>query len=172
MLHKVTLAFCLSLVFALTVKAQEQSLWLAGMDMRLGMSQETIMKRVLKTCELSPLGDSKDSYMVLERRRGNDRQGILGGVIFKQGKLIYASKEWYDNNEGADYKLADALYSVMTEMEKRGETLLNMQIDNRRGPSFTEASITLNFSKRRVKILLFEYKGSKSVQVTEELGTI
>lgn len=166
----VVTAMCL----CLSAKAQTQqpSLWLAGVEMRLGMTQDEVMRRIPSQFVVELLPGSSGSYGIRSRERNsNGLYEFYGSIGFYNGKLTAANKDWYVNSERSDYSLADAIYFVMADVEKRGEALLAMKTTSQRQVEFTSDEVILFFTKRRVTISATEYKGSKSVQVSEEISS-
>ena len=168
-MRKTLFALMFVLIIGHIAKAQEPSIWLAGMEMRLGMPQDVVMKRILENYDLEPFGNVKDNYLIVERQRKDVGDKNPGNIAFAQGRLVFAAKEWYIYNAGSDRQLFDALYAVLSEMERKGETVASIQTTTSKEPGETLESILLTSSKRTVRIHAAEIRGSKGVQVTETI---
>jgi hypothetical protein len=155
--------------------AQEPSLWLGLVEMRIGMPQATVINHLSKFYDLKEL-ISPDQYLVLEKKlTAQDQITIIGQVAFDNGKLTYAVKHWYGGEVGAADKLVDALHSVLTQMEQRGEFVATIETRTLREPDTTMQEIKLAFGKRQIIISTTElkglkFKGSKQVAILETIS--
>ena len=149
--------------------AQEASLLLAGMEMRIGMPQATVINHLSEYYDLKEF-NRPDAYLIFEKKlSAQDQIRIIGQVAFDKGKLTYAVKEWFSEEVGAAYKLVDALHSVLTQMEQRGEFVATIETRTLREPDTTIQEIKLAFGKRWITIYTSEIKGSKNVGISETI---
>ena len=86
---------------------QEESLWLAGVTMRIGMPKEEVVGQIRH--HGFKLQETEYTWLVLAAR-GNP-PNILGSVNFENGKLSAVNKTW-GNFGGSDaLALGNALFS-------------------------------------------------------------
>ena len=90
---------CLTVLAALMIldysgnaqQRKESTLWLAGMEMRLGMQQAPLLAKLEAQYKLTP--SSGGIWIIRERNPFTGMYDILGSVVFKDGKLLRASKD-------------------------------------------------------------------------------
>lgn len=168
-MKKLLLAFAFLLCITHLAIAQEPSLRLGGLEMRIGMAQTKVMDYLLKYYEVKQFSRT-DSYLIYERKLNqNDEYKSVGQAAFDKGKLTYAVKDWYSADVGTGYKLVDVLHAVLTQLEQNGETVATIETGVIREPDATVQNIKLSFGKKWVTITMSDYKGSKNVQVTETI---
>lgn len=160
------LASLVTLATAGLAVAQEPSLFLGGMEMRLGMQQTIIMDHLSKYYDLRRF-TSPNSYVIYERKRTEDDElKTIGQVAFDKGRLTFAVKEWY-YAVGSGFKLVDVLHGVLNQAEQRGETVATIETRTMREPNMTIQEIKLGFGKKWIIISAIDSKGSKNVRVDE-----
>ena len=151
-----------------TTPCQEPSLFLAEMDMRLGMAQTTVVNQLLKKYELRTF-NRPDAYLILTR---GDQFEVIGTVAFSNGKLSYASKDWYSTKVGDGYKLADTLFAILSKFQESGEIVSKITTNIVREPNTSIQSIIIRYGKREVSVLISEINESKSVTVSESIRLV
>lgn len=168
-MKKVILAALFMLTLVRWAVAQEPSLWLGGMEMRIGMRQTTVMDSLSKYYDLRQF-TRPGSYLIYERKRNEDVDPkTIGQVAFDNGRLIYAVKEWYDAEVGSGIKLVDVLHAVLAQLEQRGETVATIATRTVREPNATVQEVKLVFGKRWITIYTHDFKGARNVKVDETI---
>jgi hypothetical protein len=91
---------CVSLILALLLSvpissAQAQvaddTISLGGFDLRLGMEQEDVLKRLTSAYEITHVEIAPGSWVV---HRKGQRTSVVGSLSFDRGKLIAVNKQW------------------------------------------------------------------------------
>jgi hypothetical protein len=168
-MKKVMLASLIMLILVRSTLAQEPSLWLGGMEMRIGMRQTTVMDSLSKYYDLRQF-TRPGSYLIYERKRNEDVEPkTIGQVAFDNGKLIYAVKEWYDAEVGSAMKLVDVLHAVLAQLEQRGERVATIETRTVREPKINMLEVKLVFGKRWITISTHDFKGARNVKVDETI---
>lgn len=162
--------FCLP-CFGPIAAAQEPTLRLGALEMRLGASQTEVMPYLTKNYELKQL-DGPDAYLIFEQRLTNtDQYTSLGQVAFEEGKLIYAVKNWYTASAGGSYELVDGLYAVLALLARNDQNVAVVELGYIKEPGNNVQSIKLKFgAKKWINITASEFRGSKGAFVAETIS--
>jgi hypothetical protein len=156
-------------LFSVSTQAQETSMWIADMEVRLGMPELEVTKKLLQHYNLTRLGDNGGYLITSKQRNSSNEYDSYGVVSFTNNKLSFASKNWHPDTPSSDASLADAIFSVVSEVENRGERVINMRTNTQRGPEFKIEEVIITFAQRQVTVSKTEYKGSVGVQVSESI---
>ncbi len=153
--------------------SKNDTLYLAGIEMKLGMPQSVVMGELLKRYDVKRLGDL-DFYSISERENSNQSfQQYIGNVEFKNGSLKSATKEWYSEGTGKGYDLAVALHSVLEQMERRQVMIEEIQTSTITEPdkSIRQIWLTFDAGRRIVNIFCFDdpKKSYKQVTISESI---
>jgi len=169
MKRKLFLAFAFVLCMAHHSTAEEPSLRLGALEMRIGSPQTDVMSYLTKNYELKQM-DRPDAYLIFEQRVNKaDEYKSVGQVVFEKGKLVYAVKNWFTEATGNAYNLVDALYTVLAQLARNGQDIATIELGYIREPGATVQNIKLSFGKKWIDISMSDYKGSKGVLVAETI---
>ena len=166
-MKRLLLSVIIILAISHIASAQEPSLFVAGMEMKIGMSQTTILNHLKKNYELREINDSKSLFIYERGRSSNEVGNQVGQVDFDKGKLALAAKVWYHEFAGTADKLVDIIHIVLGQMEQRGETEVTIKTRTKREPNFLTQQVDISLGKKRVTIAMIDNKGSKTVLVYE-----
>ena len=163
-----TIAFLLCVV-SLT-SAQEPTLRLGALEMRLGSSQTDVLPYLTKNYELDPL-DKPDAYLIIEQRPTKTAPyRPVSQVAFEKGKLVYAVKTWYTESSGGSYNLVDALYTVLAQLVQNGQNVATIELGYIKEPAANVQEIKLKFGKKWIDITSSDVQGSKGAVVSETIS--
>ena len=163
-----TVAFLLCAV-SLT-SAQEPTLRLGALEMRLGSLQTDVMPYLTKNYQLEPL-DHPDAYLILEQRLTKTAEyKSVGQVAFEKGKLVYAVKTWYTESSAGTYNLVDALYTVLAQLARNGQNVATVELGYIKEPGANVQEIKLKFGKKWIDITASDVQGSKGAVVSETIS--
>lgn len=143
-----TLAPLLVLLFvSTTVRAQEPSVWLAGMEMRIGMPRQAVIDKLADAhLRLLKFSEKDDSWVIA------GDSSVSGLIAFKNGRLDSATKEW------ASVRSNEAV--------ARGENLANIATTLKRQPGLTIQTSEITFKRRTVSIEVIDAGGETGKQIT------
>lgn len=145
--------------------ADELSLFIGGIEMRLGMPKEPLFTQLSHryTLTQTPSG----TYFIHEKR-GNTYD-ILGGVAFQNGKVSWLSRDWGDfyGENAVDFgkELHSALQSLQ---EASGQPIALYLSETKNAPGLRTTSIEFLSGKRRLILTISESnKFGKQVSLQE-----
>lgn len=149
--------------------AQEGSLWLAGISMRLGMSKTEVVSNLEKYgYNLTRL--SNDSWIIQKKSPFSGIFESVGTVSFKDGKLIQASKDW-GTFKGTEAKaLGMALFSVLNNIKKEEENLSILTTRTSRQPKTIVHQVNMVFGKKKITLFVSEGEHGAQVEIIEILS--
>jgi hypothetical protein len=147
------------------VLAQE-SLWIAGSTLRLGMPKAEVIS-ILQRADHDLIPGAGDAWAIVSRRANQ----LAGLVSFEQGKLNSVSKGWGNFTGPETVALANALKGVLAEATQTGSRSAVVRTQTQHEPTVTANSITIIFGKRSVSLAIVEGKGREpTVAVTETVS--
>ena len=143
-----------------------------GADLQLGASETDVRKSLAAGYELRKedggLGTNKDSWLVTQKGKPE----ILGVITFKDGRLHFATKRWLSRVEDqeADVRTARAIYGVISDFVKQGETSCNIKSDHQETPTFSTQIASVVCGSKHLEILVTSAPGNAdSVDINESL---
>jgi len=96
----------------------EESIVIEGVPLSLGMSMETAMTELAKTFALQQTSKPPgDQYQLV----GKDGSGHFGFVVFQNGVLRNAGKDWKFKRDST-YDMATAIIKLLSQFEEQGNT--------------------------------------------------
>ena len=120
-------------------EAQRVSLDIGGVEVWLGMPQKIASSEFAKGgYDLIPPGDSS---LVL-RGAGNDVKEF-GQVVFRNGRLVYASRDW----PGGE-KSIESVFAILTSFAQKGSNLCVLSTEPLREPRFQMERLWVSCGKR------------------------
>ncbi len=177
-MKRLFLLFVTVLLSAPSVFAQDISLFVAGTTVRLGMSKKEVLDALPEHYEIQQAkgeAGAKGVHFIHERSSGSADNLIIGTLLFRNNKLVSASKNWLDTDgRGSVFELVDTLYGVLELMERRGETTPTISIETGRNPGLVFQQIWLRYGKRTIAILIVSGAKlpNKQVTISEELSDV
>lgn len=165
--------FVLAVLFTATVFAQDVSLFIAGVGIKLGMPKSAIVGRFQKPYDLQLTDRGSDFYIIREQ----DAAGIyhiVGMLWFKENRLVRASKTWLNEDSNLrSSEFIDVLYGILEQMKRRGETGPVITVSASKEPGYKSQDIYLRYTNRTIEITAIDStRAGKLIQITEEIGSI
>lgn len=137
---------------------------LRGVEVALGMPEETVLKAFsLHSGKLS-LHDVGNGYWLVLERQG----GKVGGFRIKQGRVVQVSREWFESSTEDAKKLADRIFSAITNNAGPEGVSAKIYTHEIRTPGLTGQEIQIVFPNRRVWITLTDIGGVSVGEAEEE----
>ena len=166
----IALSVCIFIVLLQPCFAQDQSLFVSGVDLMIGMSQTNVLEKLMEYASVDKLPNLSGAYFIKERKGENSP--ILGMVHFENGRLMMITKDWYNGYDAKGYEIAEVLQSILAQMEQRGLTVATISTRATREPGYTLQTIMLRFPRnRQIGIYINQQSGQqKSLQITESLS--
>ena len=148
--------------------ADNDSMWLAGIDIPIGASKEQIVSMLEKTHVLEQFPVSIDDRYFIRNKGGE----IIGQIAFTNGKVSSIARDW-GNYHGSDaHDLGEALFIVLSNLEKSGRKHAVISTETSlRSPGISLEVITLVFGAKEITVTVVS--GSKiqeQVYVQEAVG--
>lgn len=117
MLKKATYALVLILLTASAGLAQSRTLYIGGIELRLGMPRDEAMKALTgKRYIVSVFGDDGNGFLIRKYDEPTKQYSILGNIGFDNNQLSYISKDMdtsaWPNDEG--YAVSRAIYDALS----------------------------------------------------------
>jgi hypothetical protein len=151
---------------------RQDYIWL-GTDLQLGVSEAEVRQSLAAKYDLrrevSVPGTGKGTWMVTEKGKPSE---VLGVVTFKEEKLYFVTKRWLSRLEDqeAGVQTARAIYGILSEFVRQGETSCSIKTDHKETPSFSTQVASVACGQKHVDILVSSTPGNPdSVDINENL---
>ena len=129
---------------ATVASAEEPSLWVGGMSVKLGMPQSEVLRQLQKNYKVSEPNDRGGMWPILDRKTNE----LKGAVTFKAGKVSWVTRDW-GSFEGQGLKdFTQALFSVIANLNEEGQHLASVTTSTQRSPQVVLDTVTLRFSTK------------------------
>jgi hypothetical protein len=102
-----------------------------GIDLQLGMSRDAIIPPLSARYKVDKIQGSNDEWIVEEKEA---LRMTIGHLEFTAGKLSYASRIG-TQGQGDNYTFAQALWGVMSQMEREDQHACSFEVPATRSPS-------------------------------------
>ena len=131
---------------------EKDTLWLAGIDMKIGMPQIEVMNNLGEHYDLKKLGDD---HWGIFNKPGSPLK-LYGEIEFKNGELIRVEKAWGDFYKPDSLELGQTLFSIL-ETYKGNLALIDTKTTTK-DPDFRGKAFHLVFldSGRTLTIIIWE----------------
>ena len=145
------------------------TIWLAGVQLQLGLSRGAALARLADCCLLRRLATDDDWSVQSKSSPPED----YGQVSFSNGKLALVAKDWTTGGED-DFSFAQTLHGALEQFGREGKHVCTFDADSARTPIVERRTITLLCGTKRLVIetaqfLSGEHKGTKSTTIQELL---
>ena len=134
--------------FVRVALAEEPSLSVGGMSVKLGMPQSEVLTQMQKYYQVSELSDGT---WAIQDRRTNKTRGL---ITFKDGKVYSASRVWGHFSGQALRDFTQILFSAVANLNEEGQNLAFVQTTTDRSPQVILDTITLRFSTKELILTL------------------
>ena len=157
-----TLAFCViekPTVFAddkttsSIQKAMNQTLFVAGTNLKLGIDKKQVLDSINKIYKLHE--DDKNDLWTITEGEGDSIRPI-GYVQFNKDKLNNAMKDWGSFSSEDGYNFGQAILSTVMQMKDEWKHSVNMQAHTIRQPGTTYNTIYIYYGKKQIHMGLTE----------------
>lgn len=144
-----------------TYLGEQNNLFLAGVELRVGMQKQPILEDISKNYALVPV--YKDVYLIVIKN--SDPAETIGTIIFENDRLISASKSWGHGYGQDAFKILNSLYYLFSNLNKKGMKQSVILLSEIHAPQLNSKSIDFTFGQRTITISIFEIRNN-SVQVS------
>jgi len=151
----------------------EESVWLQA-PVAIGMDRATVMEKLLKSYKLEKSGDdpTEDSWQILEKKASDaSPTNLVGLVSFRDGKVVWASRQWGSFEGSEAQQLARSLAGLISNLNDEGKRAAVVEAHTRVAPGHEFQTIRLTFGKKRVMVHISRSRdgdGIVSIQETVE----
>jgi hypothetical protein len=147
--------------------ASEPTLFLAGVEMKLGMPEVSLIANLQENYKLTKVGE--DGWVIFEKQ--GPPYKTVGNIGFTKGKLSWISKDWgsYHSDEALDF--AKELFSLLSSLADNHPTpaLVHPKVKVRR-PGLVMSEIELLYPDKTISISIVESKeDGNSISISEVL---
>jgi hypothetical protein len=134
--------------------AQEETINLGSISLKLGMSEYQVKTELEKTynftCEVREFTDcyfySKSGPTV-----------VKASIVFKNGMLVSARKLWNEGYEGSNpLPFVKTLFSLFKNFIEQGNEVAIISTEEAREPGTTVQNIYFQFGNKKIEITVFE----------------
>jgi hypothetical protein len=141
-----------------------------GAKLKLGMSQQEVLKEIGKQYEAKQLSDP-NQFVVFSKPAEGEKPHWEGMLTFKAGKLVSVERLWAYQNDDNSVALAKSLVGVLSSWMKEGASKCTVESLMSDAPDATGETVFLNCGKRSLKISVAKVEGYKEdASVSEVLG--
>jgi len=180
-MKKGLLALLISIIFNSTSFSQTQgfdpltgnSLFLAGVELRVGMPKEPILAKVSKYYELihvpSESTSKKEEAYILTDKNSNHPE-TMGAILFINDKLFNASKNWKSVYGKDAYDLLTSLFHLFSQLKKEGLDKPIIQLSEDYDPQLKVKHVDFIFGVKKVEIIIYDRNDSYQVTIQERIS--
>jgi hypothetical protein len=148
--------------------ADGKSIFLAGVNLRIGMTKDKVFNSIGSPYKVKPIGKNDlDSFIIT--KIDDDKYDSIGMITFTNDKLSWISRDWGSyHNEAHD--LGEALYGVLDALIKEcGETAI-ITSQTQRAPGMTFNTINITVGTKTIILLISSGKDAgNSVGIQETI---
>jgi hypothetical protein len=164
---RLVLLFAVAVYFPRLSFAKGPGLFMAGIEMELGMPEEALVAKLQERYTLSKMSDR--GWVIFEKK--DPPHKIVGNIGFTGGKLSWISKEWGAYYGGETLGLAKDLFSLLSSVSESSPTPVLVQPTVAvRQPGLVISKIDLLYPDRTISIAIVESKNEgNSVSISEAL---
>lgn len=166
-LSKMVLLLALFACFSRLSFGAEPKLFMAGTEMKLGMTEESLLPRLKEDYKLTSAGEH--GWAIFEKNGPPHK--MIGTIGFTGGRLSWISKDWgsYDGNVVLSF--AKELFSLLSSLgENQPSPVIVHPRVTVRQPGLIISVIDLLYSERTISISIVESKEhGSSISMTEVL---
>jgi len=158
------LIFLLLLINSPFAQAQD-SLFIGGATLRLGMTRDTVSSLLRTTYDLRRIEGSGDGWMIVRRAAPSDSPGSL---TFETDRLIGISKDWGNFRGPEAVRLGEVLHAVISGTARGDVSVAVVETKSRREPQIAVRQVNLIFGEKTLSLLVIEYPTDVPVVVLTE----
>lgn len=152
---------CVALLFVAysSPASCQENIFLAGVNLHLGMTKEEISQKLDKNVyTLKALSNDKNSFGIVAKGADAENFEFLGTISFKDNKINFISKRWHYSDDSNSNKVGDILFYLLSEeIGKTGESTVKIK---------TMSSRDVDYELNSIEIIL----GSKTIVITVTKG--
>jgi hypothetical protein len=152
---------CVAVAFA-----GDNSLWIDGISLSLGMKKEAVVDLFSKKHVLKQLED-KEYYVVMKKGESSDYSPV-GQIQFANGQLSWASQTWGRFTTKDSIDLSHSLYAAIDGILGNGGKVLRVKTETRRSPEMTLSTIEFIFPNKTVELSISDGRNVEKTVVLQE----
>lgn len=163
----VLLLLCVIAISRPAQQYKDDTLFLAGMDLKLGMFKDTVVQGIKGQYSLRVDTNDPDSYWVMERRLVGGEFNIVGSIKFAGNRLTFASKTWTEECKD----IVEALHAILSKSRASDVGYVWLRTQLLREPDASAFRITIAVGKRRITVSSAVVKDvGQLISVSEAIG--
>lgn len=158
---------CVVAISTLAQQHKDDSLFLAGMDLKLGMFRDSVIKGIKGQYSLRLNTDDPNSYWVMEKSFVSGEFSMVGSIKFIGNRLTFASKTWTEKCKD----IVEALHAILSKSRASDEGYVWLRTERLREPDASSIGITIAIGKRRISVSSSVLKDvGQLISVSEAIG--
>ncbi|MCH8010675.1 MAG: hypothetical protein IIA61_01800 [Candidatus Marinimicrobia bacterium] len=138
--------------------AQESFVWVAGMEMKIGMKKNEILSKIKNNYRVSKFAPG-DAWLIYQK--DDKANEAIGQVAFQNDKLVWASSYW-GSFSGEATEFSKALYGLFTNLLNSGQRIIKISTESKQSPGISVSSIEFKFQDKVVSIDIWQGKKTKN----------
>lgn len=163
------LVLCTS-AFSQKTPIPKTTLWLGDTELTLGLARDLVISRLAAKNNIVKIDNDENALSVRAKAPPYD---VSGEVMFKNGKLIYAMRDWSSNPDAVSFLYT--LRSIMIQFGKESRHVCLVTTGGSQGTGGQSQSIAMICGAKRLVMSVNEifsgpYK-DKSTSIHEEIGS-
>jgi hypothetical protein len=149
--------------------AEEDSVFLAGIRITIGMPKTYVISEIGKHYRLSKEERERESDEMWVVFPKDEKSNPIGFVMFKEGKVFWVGKSWgsYGNNQAIE--AAKTLFHLLSKLRDEGKKVAFINTSSLREPGWSSETIEFTLGGKRVLLSIYEGKHGSSVSIQENL---
>jgi len=145
--------------------SEEPGFFMAGLEMKLGMSEEPLVAKLQEGYTLSKAAEH--SWVIIEKQGPPYR--LVGSIGFTAGRLSWISKEWGSFHDNETLAFVKELFSLLSSLGENQPIPVIVQSGVKiRQPGLVVSGIELLYPSRTISVSIVESKDNgSSVSMSE-----
>lgn len=147
--------------------AEEPSIFKAGMKITIGMPKSIILSKLNNNYKLVKIPQEGHDYWSVHEL---DTNKSFLQIAFNNNVLVWASHDWKVHDEKSSaYSLGNSLFSLLSNITKDNRGVAIIKTETKRGADITFGELEMEFSHRRVSMVIISSDKQRTVQVSESI---
>jgi hypothetical protein len=144
--------------------AQQDSIWIGGMEIKVGMAKTTVLSEIAKIYNITKT--SQDSWNITPK----DHDGMVGAIRFKDEKVSQVFKYWGSFHENQGFEFAKNLFNLFSNLQTDGNKITSFYTSSIKEPTVSFEFIVFPCGDKEVQVLVEENaKSGRFMRINEVL---
>lgn len=149
-------------------QAIQEAIELGATHLTLGMPKDVVVSRLAEAYNVEPASKAdNDSWLIWSK--GESRKRLVGNVSFRNGKLVWAVKQWTLSGQSQGAEFAKALYGVILEFARHGKKVCAIDAGETQSPKAEIRNVYITCGQKYISISIIRTPEHPEAATVEEV---